>query len=687
MYSELRNDMKSQKQLEDYAAALLSLRKDPIQKFKGVAHGQVGTKYAAQTVNVNVPDYDLNDDPYTITLLHHKIHHNKDIRGWDFLTEYELCAQDAPATIIIRDDNPMEILMDKLRRENRGFKGAMEADDILLGDVVSGNFMDAPRGIAFPATPANGDIFWLTADYDDAVNQYYGTASGLLYTFDDAIPKWVRGPANLGQRAGDPPAGSGGGEYVGDTYLNTTDSITYQWDGAAWTQTAQPTIADATDFATVEWPTDQMAIELRKWTSDFSITWDEADYNDVDWGQIGDEGAGGTDATISYASGLPASVDVDCGSAADLADGTWYFYWDVANMAAGDYVLQRTQNYSLASGVGKGLMAIAEIDNATPKAPTFIMLNSYIPVIGAGAITAHAIWSKHISADWITGKNFQTALNVGTGVAGIRIDSVSIRGYDAVNPGNLQFYLQAADGKAYCGAGAVILDANGITVDGQAIYFNDAGSVFRGFIMGWAGANPYLQVGATEDLWLTSGAGDDIFIIPGGGATYTRLYGIVVPSADGAVNLGTAALPFGETVANHHRIRTTLADNTASGIIRQITAGENLTIGEALYMKNDGKYWLAKADAEATMPCTCLALESIAADATGDALFFGPMKDADVFAGLVTEGAMVFVSENVAGAFTETIPNGSGEIVQVVGEVKANNEAFFTFDNTYLELA
>jgi len=490
----------------------------------------------------------------------------------------------------------------------------------------------------------------------------------------------------LGLR-GLPPAG---GEVHGDTYVSTADGITYQWDSGipGWVQTAQSTIADATDFAAVEWPTDQMAIELRKWTSDFSITWDEADYNDVDWGQIGDEGAGGTDATISYASGLPASVDVDCGSAADLADGTWYFYWDEANMALGDYVLQRTQNYALASGVGKGLMAIAEIDNATPQAPTFIMLNSYTPVIGAGAITVGAIWSKHISADFITGKNLRTAAGVqwaAGGNPGVILTSTGLRGKGAA--GAIMVELLAATGKITAGAGTVILDSNGLTIDGQALYFNDGGSAYRGFIMGWAGANPYLQVGAIEDLWLTSGAGDDIFIIPGGGATYTRLYGTVVPNADGAVNLGTAALPFGETVANHHRIRTTLADNTASGFIRQITAGENLTIGEALYMKNDGKYWLAKADAEATMPCTCVALESIAADATGDALFYGPMKDADVFAGLVTEGAMVFVSENVAGAFTETVPNGAGEIVQVVGEVKANNEVDFTFDNTYLELA
>ncbi len=226
MDTELRKEIKSQKELEDYAAAVVLDKKDPIQKFKAVAKGQVGTKYAAQYVLVNVPDYGINDVDYIITLLHHKVHNNKDVRGWDFLTEYDLVAEIVTGYRVILDDNPMATMMDKLRRANRGFMGGIEADDLLLGDVISGGYLNDTVGATFPTGPANGDLHRLTADYNDAGTgfQYYGVTGGLLYTFDESVPKWIRGPANLGERAGDPPAGLGGGEYTGDRYTKTTDS-------------------------------------------------------------------------------------------------------------------------------------------------------------------------------------------------------------------------------------------------------------------------------------------------------------------------------------------------------------------------------------------------------------------------------------------------------------------------------
>ncbi|KKK59599.1 hypothetical protein LCGC14_3032780, partial [marine sediment metagenome] len=358
MDTELRKEIKSQLELEEYAAAVILDKKDPIQKFKAVARGQVGTKYAAQWVHVNVPDYGINDVEYIITLLHHKVHKNKLTRGFDFLTEYDLVAEVATGYRVILDDNPMEALMDKLRRENRGFKGGIETDDLLLGDVISGGYLNDTIGATFPATPANGDLHRLTADYDDvAVTgfQYYGDAAGILYTYDESVPKWVRGPRYLGRRAANPPAGSGGGEYTGDTYYNTASNLTLQWDGAAWSQTSSLNLADTPDFGTVEWPTDQLAIEMRPWVGNFSLIWDDweddppTDFNHFKWGIKGNEGAG--DATIQYADGT--SIDVNFDQDINVADGEWFVYWDEAQKTGGDYDVQWTQVYSNASGVGK----------------------------------------------------------------------------------------------------------------------------------------------------------------------------------------------------------------------------------------------------------------------------------------------------------------------------------------------
>lgn len=56
-----------------------------------------------------------------------------------------------------------------------------------------------------------------------------------------------------------------------------------------------------------------------------------------------------------------------------------------------------------------------------------------------------------------------------TGAAGsnrIEIDANYVAGYNSSNV--LQFYLSAADGKAYCGAGSVVLDSAGITLNYSA---------------------------------------------------------------------------------------------------------------------------------------------------------------------------------------------------------------------------
>jgi len=569
MHSEFRKEMRSQKQLIVYAKRLLILRKDPLQKFKGVAKGQVGTKYAAQSVDVNVPAYGLTDEPYTITALHHKLHHGRGVRGWDFLTEYELVAQDAPAYMVIRDDHPMETSLDRLARENRGFKGGMEEDDSLIGDVQSGRFVQETKGAYFPIYPADGDLHWLTADFDDTVYtgfQYYGAAVGILYTYDETSSKWVRGPKYLGRRAANPPAGSGGGEYVGDTYFNTTSGTSHQWDGAAWSQISSLNLADAPDFGTVEWPTDQLAIEMRPWTGNFSIIWDDkddeppTDWNHFKWGLRDQENV--ADATISYASGLPATVDVNFGQNLNLGDGEWFAYWDENFITGGDYDVQWTQVYSNASGVGKGLLAVVQVRNAASESPSIMLYNTYIPQMGVGSLVAHSIYSKHISGDWITGKYFRTGPGVqwaaGAGTQGIMFQALGIMGKDGA--GDVQFFLDTADGKAYFLGGKAYLDEDGINIkhDGIATttgvrFRNNVGAQIGQLILDigngislMGSANTYLgNVAATayfgviiNKLWLQSAS--DIELHP---TTFTESFGDILPDTDSSHKLGEDSTP------------------------------------------------------------------------------------------------------------------------------------------------
>ena len=104
-------------------------------------------------------------------------------------------------------------------------------------------------------------------------------------------------------------------------------------------------------------------------------------------------------------------------------------------------------------------------------------------------------------------------------------------------------------------------------------------------------------------------------------------------------------------------------DLTWCGTTCDGTAGEVLAQFDVCYLKNDGKYWKADADAAATMPVIAIATAAIGADASGVFLLMGFVrKDAWVW----TIGGLLYASTD-PGALTQTAPAGTGDQVQVVG--------------------
>lgn len=105
------------------------------------------------------------------------------------------------------------------------------------------------------------------------------------------------------------------------------------------------------------------------------------------------------------------------------------------------------------------------------------------------------------------------------------------------------------------------------------------------------------------------------------------------------------------------------SDHTGSGIIIQDTVGEAVSIGDILYMKNDGKWWKADADAATTMPGAGLAMEAETANQDCTILLFGFFRD-DSWT--YTAGGIIYVSIT-PGPPTQISPSGSGDQVQVLG--------------------
>ncbi len=740
MDSELRKELKSQLELEEYAAAVVLDKKDAIQKFKAVARGQVGTKYAAEWVLVNVPDYGINNVEYIITLLHHKVHQNKLTRGFDFITEYDLVAEIVTGYRVILEDNPMATMMDKLRRENRGFKGGIEADDLLLGDVISGGFTNTTRGATFPTDAATGDIHFLTADLVGPP-VYYGN-EGVNYEYDETTTLWTREPIVM-HRAVQPPATGG---LIGDTWHDTANDLWYECTAE------DPDIWSLIDFAATSisgtLDADQLkkgiqkfdssvlveaiqvlataavtlAIDVNDGTGKAEITASAgvpfADFTAGDKLVIQhceDRTQDTTARTVNAVNGGGSSITLDnilagvdnaddetmqvlvsdavkwtgATPAVWFADGT---NQNIANgsvqgLAAGNHwviftvggAVSLTNVYANAVGNTVGIIGRVRI-NFSYGAFVFPVFtrggSTTLDFLGAGIIDTFML-----TGDALIGKIMKSSDGVdwadGVGDPGTIMTRLGIKGKGIA--GVTQFALSSVDGKGYFGAGAVILDANGMTVDGNnLITFKDGVGGIVGVIGGQVALIGIVGANNTTVFFSAQGTGNMQLESVGTGQTLltsavanlltapeSRIDGILLSANDETDDLGDPTHRWDVAFIRQRLLDISPDDDhTVHGITIPGTAGENLVFGDFVYLKNDGKWWKSDADAEATMPIGAMAIETIATNNTGTFLTYGIARD-DTWGWTV--GALQYASTTPA-RLQEVQPAGSGDQVQVVSE-------------------
>jgi len=138
-------------------------------------------------------------------------------------------------------------------------------------------------------------------------------------------------------------------------------------------------------------------------------------------------------------------------------------------------------------------------------------------------------------------------------------------------------------------------------------------------------------------------------------------------TAAGAVSACEAAGLDLASGMNINLIANLTSDQTWSGLTATLQAGEIITRTELVYVKNDGKLWLAQSNAAGTMPAIAMACEAtLAADAWGEFLLIGFFREDTILT--FTLGDMLYVSDTVAGAFDNVLPADSGEQVQCLGK-------------------
>ena len=159
----------------------------------------------------------------------------------------------------------------------------------------------------------------------------------------------------------------------------------------------------------------------------------------------------------------------------------------------------------------------------------------------------------------------------------------------------------------------------------------------------------------------------------------------IINDASGIIQQGTSTdAEIADAVTRRHTQNTDtqfdfysvlLSDHTWSGDKDLQPVGETVAFGQLLYFNWTDKEWkLARANVEATMPGTRIALESKTDGQACLMLVKGYIRDDSAFE---FAGAMVYVSAVTAGSMTSTAPSTAGNQLQRVGQAKSADILFF----------
>jgi hypothetical protein len=165
----------------------------------------------------------------------------------------------------------------------------------------------------------------------------------------------------------------------------------------------------------------------------------------------------------------------------------------------------------------------------------------------------------------------------------------------------------------------------------------------------------------------------------------------LTPSANiavnGSIHVGGDSDPGDNNLAVDGQIVLTepVADDTATGLVEDVVFGETIAIGDLLYLKSDGKYYLADANGATTMPGLRMALAAGNNTDTRKVLISGRIWAATKFP-TFTIGGLIYASAATTGAVTQTKPSGSGDQVQVIGYAYHADKMVFMPSSTLVEI-
>lgn len=199
--------------------------------------------------------------------------------------------------------------------------------------------------------------------------------------------------------------------------------------------------------------------------------------------------------------------------------------------------------------------------------------------------------------------------------------------------------------------------------------------------------------GTTPTLTIGDAGAEDTNIVFDGAAADFRI-GIddgtdTLEIGVGAAHGTTACIKVDSSTNVQIAHNSAVADGQYSGTVAVFQAGEDLSAGECVYLKSDGKMWKAVATAAATSRCVAMATMDISANGFGAFLMEGFIRLNSAFPTWTIGGALYTpeAEQSNLNIPEQAAPDTDGDFVQVLGFAISGDAIWFSPDSTVIEVA
>ena len=200
-----------------------------------------------------------------------------------------------------------------------------------------------------------------------------------------------------------------------------------------------------------------------------------------------------------------------------------------------------------------------------------------------------------------------------------------------------------------------------------------------------SGSNPKLTIG-------DAGAEDTMLVFDGNAQDYR----IGIDDSTDVLEIGlgtthgtTPVLKIDSSTNVQVMHNSAVADGEYSGDVAMFQAGEDLSAGEVVCFKSDGKVHKAVASAAATSRCVAMCVADVSANAMGAFLLRGFVRFNTAFP-TFTVGGVIYTPEAEANNLNvpeQSAPDTDGDFVQLIGWAVTADSLWFEPSQTVVEVA